>query len=60
MKSTLQRCDELERKLKEKSELARKLELGLKNKEAKFKIDKRKLEMEVTKLKDKMNQFSRG
>ena len=45
--------------MKEKTELARKLGVGLKNTEAKFKVDKRKLEIEVDKLKEKMNQLSR-
>ena len=45
--------------MKEKTELARKLGVSLKNTEAKFKVDKRKLELEVDKLKEKMNQLSR-
>ena len=51
--------DDSERKLKEKTELARKLGVSLKNTEAKYKVEKRKLELEVDKLKEKMNQHSR-
>jgi len=56
----LKRNDDLERKLKEKTETARKLTLTLKNTEAKFKIDKRKVEMELAKLKEKLYQINRG
>ena len=56
----MKRCDELEKKLKEKTEVSRQLTLKLKNTEAKFKIDKRKLEMEISKLKEKMNVIQRG
>merc|ERR1712106_793064 len=52
--------DDSERKLKEKTELARKLGVSLKNTEAKYKVEKRKLELEVDKLKEKMNQHSRS
>ena len=56
----MKRNDDLERKLKEKTETARKLTLTLKNTEAKFKIDKRKVEMELAKLKEKLYQINRG
>lgn len=56
----LKRIDAVELKLREKTEQAKKLSISLKNQDSKFKIDKRKLESENGRFKDKLSDFSRG
>ena len=52
--------DDLERKLREKTDEARKLAISSKNNESKFNIDKRKLEMTNAKIKDKISDLTKG
>ena len=56
----ISRIDELELKLRKKTEEARKLTIIAKNTESKFNIDKRKLEMMNSKFKDKVSDLTKG
>ena len=56
----IKRIDELELKLRKKTEESRKLTISSKNAESKFNIDKRKLEMVNAKFKDKISDLTKG
>lgn len=56
----IKRVDSLEYKLREKTDLWKKLTIQLKNQDSKFRIDKRKLETENGRNKEKLSELSKG